>query len=289
MIRMNRLDRVCRSCARILLLLAAGAVSPGIAAGQTSPPDRFFVNLGGGYQVMSTTFAESHSEPLDGDDPFELRRREQLHDALGRGDGGVLRVPPGRERVRRLVRNDVDLRHRQMGVARQPLRHLVERVLRPDRLRPIHPQHDLVGEPVRADVHDRREDEGDHDAARPAERVSDYQQQSAQRPEQQRSLQSGRHGPVSSLQSDNQVRQEGGTPAEIGNLDVLVEGTDPKKPGYSLGTSCRYATVSFPGHAAALRGRRVTVRAETHGDGKIVGEPVVVVSSPPLTKGGQGG
>ena len=80
---------------------------------------------------------------------------QHLHDALGRRHRRVLRVPPGRERVRRRVRNDVDLRHRQSRLARQPLRHLIERVARADLLRAVHAQDDLVREPVRPEVHQR--------------------------------------------------------------------------------------------------------------------------------------
>jgi len=43
-------------------------------------------------------------------------------------------------------------------------------------------------------------------------------------------------------------------------LDVMVEGEDPNYAGHSLGTSCRYAPVSFPGYVAASRGRRSPVR-----------------------------
>ena len=46
---------------------------------------------------------------------------QHLHDPLGRRNGRVLRVASGRERVRRRIRNDVDLRHRQAGLLRQPL------------------------------------------------------------------------------------------------------------------------------------------------------------------------
>lgn len=54
-------------------------------------------------------------------------------------------------------------------------------------------------------------------------------------------------------------------------LEVLVEGEDPRRPGFSIGTSCRYAQVSFPGHDKALLGKLVPVRAETIEDGVIVG------------------
>jgi threonylcarbamoyladenosine tRNA methylthiotransferase MtaB len=58
-------------------------------------------------------------------------------------------------------------------------------------------------------------------------------------------------------------------------LDVMVEGEDAARPGFSRGTSCRHAQVSFPGHAAALIGKRALVRAAQVVDGGIVGDPVV--------------
>ncbi|HWY87270.1 MAG TPA: tRNA (N(6)-L-threonylcarbamoyladenosine(37)-C(2))-methylthiotransferase MtaB [Gemmataceae bacterium] len=56
-------------------------------------------------------------------------------------------------------------------------------------------------------------------------------------------------------------------------LDVMVEGEDPARPGFSRGTSCRHAPVSFPGHAPALIGTRVPVLAERAVEGGLVGEP----------------
>lgn len=56
-------------------------------------------------------------------------------------------------------------------------------------------------------------------------------------------------------------------------LDVLVEGEDPKRLGHVLGTSCRYAPVSFVGHAPALLRRRVPVRIDRVADGVLLGQP----------------
>jgi threonylcarbamoyladenosine tRNA methylthiotransferase MtaB len=56
-------------------------------------------------------------------------------------------------------------------------------------------------------------------------------------------------------------------------LEVLVEGADPKRPGFVLGTSCRYAPVAFPGHAPALVAKLVPVRAERVDDNVIIGQP----------------
>jgi threonylcarbamoyladenosine tRNA methylthiotransferase MtaB len=57
-------------------------------------------------------------------------------------------------------------------------------------------------------------------------------------------------------------------------LDVMVEGEDPRRKGHSLGTSCRYAPVSFPGFAPALRGRLVPIRIDRLMNGILTGDPV---------------
>ncbi len=56
-------------------------------------------------------------------------------------------------------------------------------------------------------------------------------------------------------------------------LDVLVEGADPQRAGHARGTSCRYAPVTFRGHAPALIRRRVTVRAVAVEGDVLIGEP----------------
>jgi threonylcarbamoyladenosine tRNA methylthiotransferase MtaB len=56
-------------------------------------------------------------------------------------------------------------------------------------------------------------------------------------------------------------------------LDVLVEGAEPDHPGWVRGTSCRYVPVALEGHAAALTGRRVPVRAVAVRDGIVIGRP----------------
>jgi len=56
-------------------------------------------------------------------------------------------------------------------------------------------------------------------------------------------------------------------------LDVLVEGSAPRRPGWAQGTSCRYAPVAFPGYAPALLARRVPVRAAEVADGVVLGHP----------------
>jgi hypothetical protein len=54
---------------------------------------------------------------------------------------------------------------------------------------------------------------------------------------------------------------------------VLVEGADPRRPGWARGTSCRYVPVAFRGHAPALIRQVVPVRAVAAEDGTLCGEP----------------
>jgi threonylcarbamoyladenosine tRNA methylthiotransferase MtaB len=56
-------------------------------------------------------------------------------------------------------------------------------------------------------------------------------------------------------------------------LDVLVESTDPDRPGFVRGTSCRFVPVSFPGYLPSLRRQRVPVRLTASANGVLVGEP----------------
>jgi threonylcarbamoyladenosine tRNA methylthiotransferase MtaB len=57
-------------------------------------------------------------------------------------------------------------------------------------------------------------------------------------------------------------------------LDVLVEGTDPDRPGWVRGTSCRAVPVAFEGHAAALIRRCVPVEAVEVAEVCILARPV---------------
>ena len=55
-------------------------------------------------------------------------------------------------------------------------------------------------------------------------------------------------------------------------LDVLVEGADPRRPGFVRGTACRYVTVVCRGHAPALVRRRIPVRTVAVSEGVMLGE-----------------
>ncbi|MBI3407423.1 MAG: tRNA (N(6)-L-threonylcarbamoyladenosine(37)-C(2))-methylthiotransferase MtaB [Planctomycetes bacterium] len=55
-------------------------------------------------------------------------------------------------------------------------------------------------------------------------------------------------------------------------LDVMVEGDDPDRPGRVLGTSCRYLPVSLSGRSRDLTGHCVRVRATEWADNVILGD-----------------
>jgi threonylcarbamoyladenosine tRNA methylthiotransferase MtaB len=75
-------------------------------------------------------------------------------------------------------------------------------------------------------------------------------------------------------------------------LDVLVEGADPQRPGWVRGTSCRSVPVAFPGLAATLVRRRVPVRIMAVAGPVLLAEPEPapalipgsLVPVPPLTR-----
>ncbi len=56
-------------------------------------------------------------------------------------------------------------------------------------------------------------------------------------------------------------------------LDVLVEATPAPRPGWVVGTACRYVTVTFEAFAPALLGRRIRVRVEAVVEDLLVGRP----------------
>ena len=130
---------------------------------------------------------------LVGDDAFQLLLVEDPHDAFGRGDRRVVRVAAGRKGVGRVLRNDVDPRHRQAAALREVGGDPVERMAGADLFRAVHREDDLVREPVRPEVHDGGQNEAEHQALRAAERLADQQEQPAERAEQKGRLQSVRH------------------------------------------------------------------------------------------------
>ena len=117
-----------------------------------------------------------HVRELVGQHAFELIVGQNPEDALGRGNRGVLRAAPSRERVRGQLRNDVAARHRQTRALRQSPDRFVEAIAGTHFLRTIHAQHDLVGPPVRHEVGDDGEEEADDHALRAAERLAEKHQ-----------------------------------------------------------------------------------------------------------------
>ena len=132
---------------------------------------------------------------LVGDHAAQLVLGEQLRDPAGHRDRGVLRAAAGRERVRLVLRDHVEARHRQAGAGGQLADHLVE----PRRL--------LLGERLRAGASSSailslnqkatkfissaitRNTDADLD---PADRVADHDQQAAERGQQDRRPQARR-------------------------------------------------------------------------------------------------
>jgi threonylcarbamoyladenosine tRNA methylthiotransferase MtaB len=63
-------------------------------------------------------------------------------------------------------------------------------------------------------------------------------------------------------------------------LNVLVEGADPRRAGWVQGTSCRFVPVSLRGHVDALLRRVVPVRATQLEEGMILGESEPIKGAP---------
>lgn len=55
-------------------------------------------------------------------------------------------------------------------------------------------------------------------------------------------------------------------------LDVLIEGFDAGRPGWCVGTSCRYLPVAFPGKDDGRLGERLRIRIQTFGKEELRGE-----------------
>src|SRR5687768_6240578 len=72
-----------------------------------------------------------------------------------------------------------------MRLRREPPRHDRQLVIRSDLLSAIHLQDDLVGEPVRDEVHDDGKTEGRHEALRAAKQLAERKQKAAEEAEEQ--------------------------------------------------------------------------------------------------------
>ena len=123
-----------------------------------------------------------HVPQLVGEDPFDLLAAHQAKEPLRRGDGRVVGVPAGREGVRSLFGNDVDLRHRNAGLLGEIPDDRVElgRVGLGHRLRSVHREDDLVRKPVAPEVHDERHHERDHHSLLAADELAEPEEQGRQ-------------------------------------------------------------------------------------------------------------
>ena len=112
---------------------------------------------------------------------------ERAEEPGGRRDRGVLGVSAGGEGVGLRAVDDVDLRHRQAGLAAQaPARARRYSGARPrvDLAGAVHPQHHLVRVPVGEEVHAGGEDQREHHAAGAADQVADAHEDRRQRGEE---------------------------------------------------------------------------------------------------------
>ena len=110
----------------------------------------------------------------------QLVTTQRAQDALRRRHRSVCGISSGGERIGCGGGNDVHARHRQFGAVGQFRRELVQRVLGSDLLRSIHPQHDFVRKPVRAEVHGDGEHQSNHQTVVAAQRLAHDQQEHAE-------------------------------------------------------------------------------------------------------------
>ena len=127
------------------------------------------------------------------DHALEFVVRQQTKNAFGRRHGRMIRSTTSREGIWRLIRNDVDLRHRQLRPLCQTRDDGVEAGLGAGLLCAVHRQDDLVREPVRREVRHHRKAKTDDKALRAAQLFAEKQKQRTHRAEEKRGLQSVRH------------------------------------------------------------------------------------------------
>ena len=132
----------------------------------------------------------SHVGQLVGEHPAELVLGHDAQDPFGDGHRGVPGISPGGEGVGRVVLDDIDRRYGNVGPGGEVADDAIElrRFRFRHRPRPVAREHDLVGEPVRADVHDEGEDEGDGHALPAADRAAHEHEQAGQHHEKESGL-----------------------------------------------------------------------------------------------------
>ena len=117
----------------------------------------------------------------------QLFPAHELEQPLGHGHRRVLGVAAGREGVRRLLRDYVDLRHGKVGPLAERLHRFPQLggFLGSHCLGIVHPENDLVREPVAEEVHAGGHQEGHEHPLLPAEPAPDQDDQGGQRRQQQ--------------------------------------------------------------------------------------------------------
>ena len=128
---------------------------------------------------------------LVAEDAAQLALVEQLQDALGAADRGVLRVATGGERVGRVGGGDVEPRHRLLRLVRELADDPVHRrlLLLGHRVGVHRLEGELVGVPVAVGVHAERDQHGDDQAAA-AEEAADHDDRGRHAAQQEGGLES---------------------------------------------------------------------------------------------------
>ena len=135
------------------------------------------------------------------EDTFELLVVQAAQDTLGGSNGSVVGVTPGCEGVRRRLGDDVNARHWQASPSRKAAYYLMQAMTGSDFLRPVHPQNDLVREPIRREVRSGGKQEANEHPLGAAKRVADQQKQGAHRTQQQSCFHHVRHSSVRFIQN----------------------------------------------------------------------------------------
>ena len=120
----------------------------------------------------------------------DLLARQVAQQAGGGRHRGMLGIAAGREGVRLVLVDQVDLGHRQVGALGELLDDAEEfgGGLRPDLLRVAHAQHHLVAVPVGEQVHAERRDQRQHEAGMATQQIADDQHEARQHSQEKGSL-----------------------------------------------------------------------------------------------------
>ena len=132
--------------------------------------------------------AIAHVAEFMSEHAFQFIVVEQSEDALGYGDGSVVRIASGGEGVGRIGRDDIDLGHRQADFLRQALDDVVDarQIFAADGLGAIGGERDLVGEKVGNEIQDGGEGQRHQHSVLAAESAPGQHEQQRHGGEQER-------------------------------------------------------------------------------------------------------